>query len=544
MTHLQPQGSDEDCCCNGDSGYTPSCSCTAWGNKCSIGWSCYYPYLPGTTLPTLDPAQIRIIRVEDPIVVLVQNSELNGSYQVPVNTNAEFAVQYCCELTADECVWVDLWRGTINNTEDECDLFVAGLRHGINGSDLLSGGNNIECNGILRFFGAAAKDGFAAPGIVKLQIDNTTVYSGLPQTTVGCIPGDQISCGAALNCIPSQPVTNLTGTYYVDLGFSIPSYKTTVQVKATNEAGTIAACNMQVPCYWHYNAIRIEVPDWTGLSLSCSGGDPKPLGFDGGTELLYWRQNWSTEVELTGTLGGSYVIYSCDDGTMVTRKILTTGTFTYTYTESGKVRYYDPANPTVRLEGSYSRTLTYTATVKYSLFLEFSPGFTDFSSQEFLTAPIFSPAMNLFGAIVAAFEDNELNFDYTISDPSNAYKPTIGGTDCGYDTDGTFSDVLTDMYFDNPYIMGITDFERDIDCSESSDVGSDITWSWYDPFFYAVVKDTPEAAPEFLCYPPLGGVNGGAIGVAGDSCSCINEGDPTLQTETLFFTHLQIAGSP
>jgi len=544
VTHLQPQGSDEDCCCGGSGDYVPSCSCQAWGGKCSIGWSCYYPVLPGTTLPTLYPERFRIIRVEDPIVVLVDSTQLSGSYQVPADTNAEFAVQYCCELTADECVWVDLWRGTINNADDPCDLFVAGLRHGINGDDTLNGGYNIQCDAVLRFFGAAEKDGFDAPGIVKLQIDNTTAYSGLPVSTVGCIPGEDITCGAALNCSPTQSVDVLTGTYYADSGFSIPAYKSTVQVKATNEAGTIAACNMEVPCYWHYNAIRIEVPDWTGLSLSCAGGDPKPLGFDGGTSLLYWRQNWSTEVELTGTIGGSYVIYSCDDGTLVTRKILTTGTFTYTYTESGRVRYYDPASPTVRLEGAYSRTFTYTAVVEYSLFLDFYPGYTDFSSQGFVTDPIFSPPMSIVGGVIAQFDNGEIDFDYTISDPSNAYKPTIGGASCGYDTDGTFSVVLTEMRFDSPFIMGITEFERDINCYEDPNVSSTITWEWYEPFFYQIVHDTPEDPPDPLCQPPLGGINGGAIGVAGDSCSCINEGDQVLNTETLLFEHLLIAGGP
>lgn len=511
------------CCCS-ETGLT--CQCIASGGICGIFWHC-----ADDTSTTIRSEKIRILK--DGVVVL-ESTDILGFYPLPEETDAIYKIQVCCELP---CRWRTLWEDRLDNTADEhCSIIVEGGIYEINASSLGPPDEppTFECDAILRIVGAAAREDPVSPLIAELGIVGTTVFTGLT-SEVGCIPdGARSECHSGpvvdLSCVPSQ--IDFTGTYYIDIYYPIPVDQAVI-VHAINLAGDVQACSIDIPCYWHYDTIRVEIPTWEGQSLSCNGGDPKPIGFDFSLGNR-WRQTWSTESEITASLGGTYIFYSCS---LPDRLIISTGTFRYTYTETGRLAYHTSAAPLVRLESAYTRRYTYEGEILFLLEAytlpgvvspwPWGPGYTKFG--QLTTDPTYFP---VYMRVRPVFVDNELAYDVDLSLE---------------DLSGSFTDpspivttgVQTDAYFVNT-LMAVTDVERDIDCAEEPDSTTEITWELKTPFDYAVVYDPPTDPPSSLGdfpLPPIGGVNGGAIGTPGDACSCINEGDQTTTTETLLLAH-------
>lgn len=500
------------CCCQ-NTGLT--CQCIGSGGICGIFWHC-----AGAGTYTLRPNRIRIVRLPDTVVI--DSNALTGFYPLPEGTNATFRIQVCCELP---CGWSTIWEGTLDNTgEDQCSLVVEGAIYEINASTI-SLPPFFDCDAFLRVVGAAAREDTVSPEIAELYIDGNLVFSG-SNPNVGCIPDgakDQCHSGPAIDLSCSPPQITFTGTYYVDLPYPIPMSKGSVLVHAINTNGDIQACSVDIPCYWHYNAIRIEIPTWTGQTLSCSGSDPKPKGFDtslGGR----WRQSWTAEMSMTASLGGSYLFYSCSIPYPI---VIGTGTFSYVYTESGRLAYHTSAAPTTRLESAYTRNYTYTGVVQYILDngpTAWGPGYTEFNSIS--TDPDYFPT---YLRIKAVFVDNELSYNINLS----------------LEHDGFYEDPYPVIAVDTQYyaffehtLMAVVDIERDINCSLDADVSSDIVWEWKTPFNYAIVYDPPSTGPSptgDFPLPPIGGIDGIGVGLADD---CIDT--QTTNNETLLFEHLVI----
>lgn len=508
-------------CCT-ETGLT--CECIASGGICGIFWYC-----AGDTNNTIAPQRIKITRL--PSTVVVDTNELTGFYSLPEGTNDTFRVQMCCDDTSSgTCTWRTLWTGTLDNTADEqCLLTVAGGTYEINASTII-GVPEFDCDAFLRVVVAASRQDTVSPLIAEMYINSTRVFSGADPNP-GCIPDgatDECQSGPAADLSCSPPQSDFTDTYYIDLDYPIPMAQGSVLVRAVNQVGDIQACTIDIPCYWHYNVIRVEIPTCTGQTLSCNGGDPRPFGFS--TSLgNRWRQTWSTEMTMTASLGGSYLFYSCS---IPYPLVIGTGAFSYTYTETGKIAYHTSAAPTTRLEADYTRTYIYTGTVQYILDptdIAWGPGYTQFGSLS--TDPDYFPAIL---RVRVVFLDNEVDYDVNLS----------------HEHDGSWADpysiittgTQTYAFFEHS-LMAVVSRERDIDCASNPDVSSDIEWEWKAPFDYTIVYDPPSTGPSNtgdFPLPPIGGINGGAIGVAGDACSCINEGSQTVNNETLLFEHTVI----
>lgn len=515
---------EDECCGNGE--YSPTCSCQAWGNKCSIGWSCYYPIITGTTIETLLPERFRIIRVEDPIVVLLESTELSGSYQVPAGTNAEFAVQYCCQLTDGECVWVDLWRGTIDNREDECSLFCGGW---IKVMDPFSG-ISPSCGSDFRVFGQARKASFDAPGVVKLEIDGVTVYNGPPVTSVGCLPGDNDwvvaqgnhACGDMSYCDPPTFLDSGGGILYVDIPYPVPFYKSTVQIKATNADGTVAACNIPLPCQWHYNAIRLGLPAWSGQDLDCSHSYGAPLGHSPPVSYSVWKQNTATAATLTGSWdGGTYAYYVCNGSIYV----VTNGAFSYHAAFDGEIKWKDGGG-TIHTD-SWSEEYWVDCLVEYWLEVEAGPGYL------FGNAP--SP---ISGGIYVFIKRNDPT-DSTVGGDVTVRRLRSwpeGPFDEGYPVPQSIDEtvVYPDCFFGgeafaggggsvdgSPLLMGFTGAFRVRCDSYPRDDETEIHWTWRTPWNYVIAYQSDPgdwSTAVGICPVPAPGSGTGVVSDTRDDC--------------------------
>jgi hypothetical protein len=336
---LQPQ-EDVDCCCSG-TGEADRCYCGVAFNTCSITWDCPFPR-DSWNLPTIEPHMIRITRADDidgEQTVIIESSSSTGTYPIPTNSNYYYRFQVCCLEPAEgqECDWVTVASGQINSIAVPCTLFPGGLAvYDINDS------LGPTCTGQMRIYGAAARTP-GSPLITELTIDGTVVATGSTWSALGCMPA---TVPATINACGTQPVCNPPSgpsELYIDRGYltSSPDYK--VVVKATNAAGQTRSCEMQMPCNFYYNYIRVEVPSWNGVDYDCTGSETLPSGFwsqINNADKVYtslWRNRFN--ITLDDPVGGSYFVpqwYDCPS-----HNPIATGTMDWFWETEGTAKFFD-----------------------------------------------------------------------------------------------------------------------------------------------------------------------------------------------------------
>ncbi len=118
---LNPQGCENDDCCNGE---PHKCCCTASMDPCLISWDCPSPR-DSKNLPCHVPHKIRLKRAfdGDPWTVFHETELASGSY-VPILSGV-FSSRYQIEMCCDDpgtgtCNWKILGSMNVTNSDPDC----------------------------------------------------------------------------------------------------------------------------------------------------------------------------------------------------------------------------------------------------------------------------------------------------------------------------------------------------------------------------------------------------------------------------------------